>query len=68
MLTLIGSVMLIAFIYVNVVRGLSNNVLPPGFTASVEIVEIQKLEQGVPVFGATLRTPQLNNPAVHSGR
>lgn len=49
------------------------NALPPGIIVKMEIPgrihpEFQKLEQGVRVLGATLRTPQMKKHPAHSAR
>lgn len=51
----------------------SANVLPPGIIVKMEMpdpvsTEFQYLEQGVPVHGATLRTPEWKKSETHRAR
>lgn len=51
----------------------SANVLPPGIVVKMEVpgpvrIEFQHLEQGAPLLGAALRTPQWKKLPAHPAR
>lgn len=67
-----GALVLIAFFYVNLAWALMSAHTPPpgmlGEETAPQPVIFQKPEQKVPAIAATLRAPQLSEPAVHSTR